>query len=287
MLEEGKYYLYRHIRLDKNEPFYIGIATKRREVKGNIFKSVYFRAYRKSGRNKIWNNIINLTDYSVEILFESDNYEFIKNKEKEFILLYGRKDLKTGCLANRCDGGEGNAGKIITEGMRLNMRMGQINSIKTLKKGTKLPDWWKNKISESVKGENNHMYGRIGKDHPNTKRVINIDTKKVFESITDAADTTKYSMKYVAGMLNSDKQNLTPFIFEKTYLKKGEDYCRKITNQKPKNPVGNSKKVINTETKEVHNSAKEVAKLLGLHPATVRKSIKERKINYKYIYNGL
>lgn len=25
---EGKYYLYRHIRLDKNQPFYIGIGTK-------------------------------------------------------------------------------------------------------------------------------------------------------------------------------------------------------------------------------------------------------------------
>lgn len=24
----GKHYLYRHIRLDKNEPFYIGIGTK-------------------------------------------------------------------------------------------------------------------------------------------------------------------------------------------------------------------------------------------------------------------
>ena len=34
--------LYRHIRLDKNEPFYIGI--------GNIK-----RAYNKSERNDIWN----------------------------------------------------------------------------------------------------------------------------------------------------------------------------------------------------------------------------------------
>ena len=28
IVENGKYYLYRHIRLDKNEPFYIGIGTK-------------------------------------------------------------------------------------------------------------------------------------------------------------------------------------------------------------------------------------------------------------------
>lgn len=27
LVDEGKYYLYRHIRLDKNEPFYIGIGN--------------------------------------------------------------------------------------------------------------------------------------------------------------------------------------------------------------------------------------------------------------------
>lgn len=28
----GKHYLYRHIRLDKNEPFYIGIGTKYKSI---------------------------------------------------------------------------------------------------------------------------------------------------------------------------------------------------------------------------------------------------------------
>lgn len=28
IVEDGKYYLYRHIRNDKNEPFYIGVGTK-------------------------------------------------------------------------------------------------------------------------------------------------------------------------------------------------------------------------------------------------------------------
>ena len=43
-------YLYRHIRLDKNEPFYIGI--------GGDDKGYYERAYHKiSHRNKHWKNI--------------------------------------------------------------------------------------------------------------------------------------------------------------------------------------------------------------------------------------
>jgi len=28
IVDSGKYFLYRHIRLDKNEPFYIGVATE-------------------------------------------------------------------------------------------------------------------------------------------------------------------------------------------------------------------------------------------------------------------
>ena len=40
-------FVYRHIRLDKNEPFYIGIGKK------------IYRAYSMKGRNKYWLRIIN------------------------------------------------------------------------------------------------------------------------------------------------------------------------------------------------------------------------------------
>ena len=88
-------YLYRHIRLDKNEPFYIGIATHLK------------RAYDKSSRkNKIWKSIIAKTDYRVEILFDDLTREQALEKEIEFISFYGRIDLKTGTLANYTNGGE-------------------------------------------------------------------------------------------------------------------------------------------------------------------------------------
>jgi hypothetical protein len=91
-------YLYRHIRLDKNEPFYIGISN----VNDN-----YKRAYKKTSRNKHWSNIIKTTDYDVEILIDNLTIEDVKEKEKEFIALYGRIDLKTGSLVNLTDGGDG------------------------------------------------------------------------------------------------------------------------------------------------------------------------------------
>jgi len=95
--------LYRHIRLDKNEPFYIGIG-----------KSIE-RAYTKRNRNKIWNQIVNKTDYEVEILFDNISWEDACKKEYEFINLYGRIDINTGSLCNLTNGGEGTIGYVFSE----------------------------------------------------------------------------------------------------------------------------------------------------------------------------
>lgn len=104
----GKYYLYRHIRLDTNEPFYVGIGTK--IGKCGTEKCNYSRAFSRYSRNFLWKNVTNKTDYEVEILLESDDYEFIKQKEIEFIALYGRRDLGEGTLVNMTDGGDGMLG---------------------------------------------------------------------------------------------------------------------------------------------------------------------------------
>lgn len=120
MIEDlGKYYLYRHIRLDKNEPFYIGIGTcnKYKIDKYNL----YDRAFHKKSRNNLWKKIVNKTKYKVEIILHSDDYEFIKQKEKEFIKLYGRINLNTGILSNLTDGGEGTLNVIYTKEQRQKM----------------------------------------------------------------------------------------------------------------------------------------------------------------------
>ena len=72
MIQEGKHYVYQHIRLDKDEVFYIGVGTKYNKEKR------YKRAYDKKNRNILWKRITNKSEYKVEILLESDDYEFIK-----------------------------------------------------------------------------------------------------------------------------------------------------------------------------------------------------------------
>jgi len=121
--------VYRHIRLDKNEPFYIGIG---KDIK---------RAYHKRSRNKTWKGIVNKTDYEIEILFDDLTLEQAREKEKEFIALYGRKDLGTGTLANLTDGGE--LVYTVTDEIRKRMRDSHI--------GVKQTDESKRKISETLK----------------------------------------------------------------------------------------------------------------------------------------
>jgi hypothetical protein len=90
-------YLYRHIRLDKNEPFYIGIGKNELNFE---------RAYSKANRNKYWHNIVNQTEYRIDILLNDLTWEEVCEKEKEFIHLYG-KNTNNGTLCNIADGGNG------------------------------------------------------------------------------------------------------------------------------------------------------------------------------------
>ena len=135
LIEHKKHYLYIHTRLDKNEPFYIGIGTKNKIDLKSSFKSiVYRRAYTKSGRNSIWNYVTNKTSYRIDIILEDDDYEYIKQKEIYYISLYGRK-TNGGTLSNLTNGGDGSLGYKMTEiqknklANKLKLRKGDLHHL--------------------------------------------------------------------------------------------------------------------------------------------------------------
>lgn len=103
--EMNMHYLYRHIRLDTNQVFYVGLGTKTRQDKFFTIKSEFYRAYDFKKRNTVWKRIAAKTNIRVEILFESNDLSFIQQKEKEFISMYGRLVNDTGSLANLAEGG--------------------------------------------------------------------------------------------------------------------------------------------------------------------------------------
>jgi hypothetical protein len=100
-------YVYRHIRLDKNEPFYIGI--------GSDDKGKYERAKDKNGRNNHWHNIIACTEYRIEIMLDDLTWEEANKKEIELVAFYGRRNLNKGTLCNLTDGGDSFNGLVFTD----------------------------------------------------------------------------------------------------------------------------------------------------------------------------
>lgn len=151
-------YVYRHIRLDTNLPFYIGIGSDDK----------YKRAYDKYSRNRHWKFIVNKTDILIEILMDDLTWEEACEKEKEFINLYGRTDLGKGTLVNLTDGGDGSLGVKIKESTRKKLseiHKGNTNTkgrkhteeakikISLSQIGRKLTDEWKNNISKGHKGK--------------------------------------------------------------------------------------------------------------------------------------
>lgn len=235
--KENNCYVYRHIRNDTNEIFYIGIGST----------SLFKRAYSKHNRNNYWKNIVKFTDYTVEILIEDIDWLTACEKEIEFIKLYGRKDLKLGTLVNMTDGGEGAIGYIFSDIVKKkhSERMSGENHHFYGKKFTK--EHCK-KISDSSKGkglgENNIFYGKKhtlesklkisnthkGKKisdyqlktlsirmtrgkHPLAKLILDNETGIFYDCIRDAADVKNINYGTLNGFLKGKYKNKTSFIY--------------------------------------------------------------------------
>tara|TARA_R110000868_G_scaffold8307_4_gene43407 strand:- start:3 stop:728 length:726 start_codon:yes stop_codon:yes gene_type:complete len=101
-----QYYVYQHRRSDTGKIFYVGIGQKSfKKVKGH--RTEFERAYARSKRTKFWKSITNKTTYTVEIVLESDDKEFVQRTEQRLIKEYGRRCCdKNGILVNFQEGGE-------------------------------------------------------------------------------------------------------------------------------------------------------------------------------------
>ena len=128
------YYTYAYLRED-GTPYYVG------KGKGD-------RAYRKVGKPCATPKDKNKIIYLKTNLTEEQSF----NHERYMIFILGRKDLGTGILLNKSDGGEGASGCIPSEETR-------------------------RKRSVKMKGENNPLYGKRGKDSPRYGKKHTQETK--------------------------------------------------------------------------------------------------------------
>lgn len=246
----NSFYIYRHIRPDTNEVFYIG--------KGNNMdnrRSEYRRAYQLSGRTEFWRNVVSKNNgkFNVEILWDCESEQEANTKEIEFIELYGRKDLNKGSLVNLSNGGEGVKGVIFSK-VAIEKRSG--------------------KNHYNYKGGLMDKYQKEKELRKNKISVINTETKETFRTITDAAKSIGIRVSSLARYLNGTKTNKTPLCYYVDYL--SGDF--KVL-QSPKQNKGVWKKVIDIETGDIYDSIRKSLSATTYKEPTIRKMLGGRMIN--------
>jgi hypothetical protein len=221
-------YVYKHIRLDINEVFYIGIGSTK------------FRANSKKYRNKYWHNIVSKHGLICEIIEDDLTWEQACDREKYWIAFYGRENL-----CNMTDGGEGTYGREATDDTK--------NRISKSHMGKKLSEEHKNKIRE----------GNIGKSKPKPDgfgdkvRSIVLGKKRSEESKIKQSISTKQSLSKIKeklsekskGIKNSNAvrytllNTLSNIIVEIDGYKAVLDYFNEITNSDKKDAMFLIKKI--------------------------------------------
>jgi hypothetical protein len=252
-------YLYRHIRFDKNEPFYIGVGNLHSDDR-------HKRAGKQYGRNNLWKKIVNKTDYKIDIMIDDLTYDECLQKEIEFVKLYGRINLGTGTLANLTDGGDGNVAYVPSEETKKKMserlkgghhtpehiqkRIANLigkkrpkelcEKISNTKRGKKLSAIHCQCISDCMKGEKNHFYGKTHSEEARKKiseglkgkmagsknsfygyipseetlkkisrQVIDINTGIVYKSIREAANSLNMNYNSLKARISCEGRNPT------------------------------------------------------------------------------
>jgi group I intron endonuclease len=187
-------YVYRHIRTDKNQPFYIGIGTDKK----------YYRAYSSTKRNPLWNNIVKNSAYEVEIFMDDLTWEQACEKEKELISLYGRKNTNTGILCNMTDGGEGTLNIQFSQERRKSISIRNLgNTYGSLTKGRTHTEDARRKMSFAVQGEKHPLFGKKHSDYSKIKISQNKGCKEF-----DVFKNDIYIGRYIAKSLCAKDLNI-------------------------------------------------------------------------------
>lgn len=245
-------FVYRHIRLDTNQPFYIGIGKDER---------YYFRATKKSQRNIHWKRIVDKTDYRVEILMDDITYDEAKEKEIEFIKLYGRINLSNGPLCNMTDGGEGNLGYIVTEETRKKLS----NSIK---------EWHKNRVKSEKEIESFRKTVKALQNDPDFIRKRN-------EGVRNSEKLKAYyaSRRGLPGVKHTEESKL-----KMSLARIGKKVAKEFVDKRSKKIT---QKTLSGEFIKIWDSARQIQRELGLSQGNISRCCNgeyKKASGYKWEY---
>jgi hypothetical protein len=208
-------YLYTHKRLDTDAIFYIGIGKD---------EDNYKRSKSDLQRNNFWKNIVNKTEYSIDIVRDNLTWEQACAFEIELIAHYGRRDMGTGTLVNLTNGGEGCVGKICKPETRAKISASNIGKIQSQES--------RDKISKALTGRKQSKQAlanrpkqeytverreSIGNQFRGAKHkcklVLNTETGIYYESAIEAAEAVGITASNLRQMLRGLYRNKTSLIY--------------------------------------------------------------------------
>lgn len=197
--------VYQHRRLDTNEIFYIGI-----ELDSDKRKATGLRSTKTNGRNKFWKNIVNKTNYSIEIICNNISNKLSKEIECYLIKYYGRRDLGLGTLVNLTDGGDGAVGCVQT----LEHRLKISNSLK----GRVISETHRQNLSKALTGlkrnvnyekmfavKNKHLW--MGENNVTSKKIIDTYTGIIYNCLRELSEYSNIKKSTLAAWLNGQNKN--------------------------------------------------------------------------------
>jgi hypothetical protein len=256
------HYLYRHIRLDYNIPFYIGIG------RNSVNSNNYYRSRSTKNRNKHWHNVVNKTNYEVEIMLESDDFEFIKEKEKEFIKIYGRKDMSTGALVNMTDGGEGVLNCICTEETKKKLS----SVVFTQERKDYLSNKLKGRKRPEYSGKNHPFFGKKRPEHSERLKGRKFpERSEMFKGSKNPNYGKKHSKETIDIMSKKAKGK---YVKEKNPM-----FGKKRPEVSEKNKELKGKNVINTKTGCIYKSIKEASVHNNIPYSTLKQKLNGKAKN--------
>jgi hypothetical protein len=243
MVNPNRFYTYAYLRED-GTPYYIGKGCGNRAYK------------RKKGE-------INLPKDKSRIIFLKQNLteEEAFKHEKYMIAVFGRKDLGTGILRNKTDGGDGSSGAVVSEETR-------------------------RKQSEKRKGENNYWYGKkgeqscwYGKKHTketkdkirksNTGREFSKEHRENISQSKKGENNYWYGRKHSQEtrekMKKSAKRGETHHMYGKTHTEETRDKMSKSQKGRP-SPKGMLGKKHTEEAKQKMSENREVKSFSVISP---------------------
>ena len=249
-----------------------------REAKSNAYsKKLYYndhllKAIRKYGTN----------NFTVEIIDKAQDIDELNEKEMYWIKYY--KAYEKGY--NQCKGGNGNHGYIPSE----ETRKIWSRQRKGMHAGEKNPNYGGRLITKEVRRKmSKARKGKyMGKDSPVARKVINLDTLEVFDTLTQACQKYNISDGNLTAVCQRKKRGKHGvrkqaggyrWMYYDEYLEKG-DIVKNIRNN-------HYKRVINVDTGKIFDSAAEASLYYSIDSSGIIKACRGKQKTcggYKWEY---